>query len=476
MRNSIYFRIFIATSLIVLISFSLLGGLSTALSYRRSMAEKSAIMTSTLQETARFVTTQYIYYAIDLEDLSLSMWLTMTSGVTGFDLLVANADGVIGSTSQRAFNNIGKIVPDSILRAVDSGEHSLIMSTLGTVYPERRQVAGMPLTMRINGELHTFGYLFVTSDIAMFRQEWRNFSNMFVLLALSVMAVTFVISFVSTKKQTEPLNEMANAARRFARGEFAIRVKDQGRQDEIGQLTEAFNAMADSLESSEKLRSDFVANLSHELKTPMTVIAGFAEGLLDGTIPRKDEARYLGIISSETRRLSRLVRSMLEISTLQSAESKTVLEGSFDVSEVVRLALLSLSGKIEGKRLDVEAVLPEEAIMTRGDKDSITQVVYNLIDNAIKFSVPDGTIALELWQQGQRVFVSVANHGETIPSEELPQIFNRFHKADKSRSADRDGVGLGLYIVKKILDNHNEDIFVTSSGGITRFIFSLTVA
>ena len=139
-------------------------------------------------------------------------------------------------------------------------------------------------------------------------------------------------------------------------------------------------------------------------------------------------------------------------------------------------ALLSLSGKIEGKRLDVGTVLPEEAVMTRGDKDSITQVVYNLIDNAIKFSIPGGTIALELWQQGHRVFVSVTNHGETIPPEELPHIFNRFHKADKSRSADRDGVGLGLYIVKKILDNHNEDIFVTNTAGITRFIFSLTVA
>ena len=476
MRNSIYFRIFIATALIVLISFSLLGGLSTALSYRRTMAEKRAVMASTLQETARFITTQYLHYAVDLDDLSLGMWLTMTSGVTGFDLLVTNTDGVIESCSQRAFSSIGKQVPEPMLRSVDSGEFPVIMSTLGSIYTERRQVAGIPLTMMIDGERRTFGYLFATSEIGALRREWQNYSSMFLLLALSVMVFAFVTSFVATKKQAEPLNEMANAARRFARGEFNIRVRDQGRQDEIGQLTEAFNAMADSLESSEQLRSDFIANLSHELKTPMTVIAGFAEGLLDGTIPRKDESRYLGIISSETRRLSRLVRSMLEISTLQSAESNTVLESSFDVSEVVRLALLSLSGKIEGKQLDVEAVLSEETIMTRGDKDSITQVVYNLIDNAIKFSVPGGIIGLELWQQDRRVFVSVVNRGETIPAEELPHIFDRFHKADKSRSADRDGVGLGLYIVKKILDNHNEDIFVTSSGGITRFIFSLTVA
>jgi len=173
--------------------------------------------------------------------------------------------------------------------------------------------------------------------------------------------------------------------------------------------------------------------------------------------------------------MSRLVKSMLEMSIIQSTDSDSVLEGSFDVSEVVRLALLSLDGKIEGKRLDVDATLPEEPIMTRGNEDAITQVVYNLIDNAIKFSTHGGVITLGLWKQGTRAYVSVENRGETIPEEELPHIFERFHKTDKSRSADREGVGLGLYIVKTILDNHKEDIFVTSSAGVTRFMFTLTV-
>jgi signal transduction histidine kinase len=152
-----------------------------------------------------------------------------------------------------------------------------------------------------------------------------------------------------------------------------------------------------------------------------------------------------------------------------------VLDSNFDISEVVRLALLSLDRKIEEKQLDVDAELPDDTIMTHGDADSITQVVYNLIDNAIKYSKPGGVIGLELWQQDTKAYVSVANFGEAIPSDELPHIFDRFHKADKSRSVDREGVGLGLYIVKKILDNHNEDIFVTSAEGITRFIFSLTI-
>jgi len=433
------------------------------------------MMLSTLNATSRYIMTQHLHYAVDLDDLNLSMWLTMTSGVTGFDLLVTNATGIVESCSDRTLVNVGKPVPESFLSFISEGERSVILSTLGDIYPERRQISGVPLAINIDGSMRIFGYLFVTSDITAFMQEWSNFYSVFILIALIVMILAFIISFITVKKQAEPLNEMASAARRFARGEFNIRVEDHGRQDELGQLTQAFNAMADSLESVEQQRQDFIANLSHELKTPMTVIAGFAEGLLDGTIPRKDETRYLGVISSETRRLSRLVRSMLEISTLQSKESTVVGDNSFDISEIVRLALLSLDMKIEEKQLGVEAELPDDVVMTRGDVDSIIQVVYNLIDNAIKFSFPGGVIELELWKQGPRAYVSVTNRGETIPSDELPLIFDRFQKADKSRSRSHDGVGLGLFIVKKILDNHNEDIFVTSSDGLTKFVFSLTL-
>jgi len=475
MKNSTYFRIFIATALIVFISYTVLGGLSVALSYRRTMSEKRAMMTSTLQETARYVTTQHIHYGIDLDDLDLNMWLAMISRITGFNLLITDARGVVVSCSEHSFERLGETIPEHILSAVDVGEESVTMSTLGQIYMTRRQVAGVPLAASISGEMRTYGYLFLSSDIASLRLEWRNFSLAFIMLSLSVMVLAFVISFITLKKQAKPLDEMADAARRFARGEFDVRVKNTGRPDEIGQLTEAFNAMADSLESSEQLRRDFIANLSHELKTPMTVIAGFAEGLLDGTISREDETRYLSVISSETRRLSRLVRSMLEISTLGETDTTCFLDSSFDITEVARISLLSLEGKVEEKQLAVEAELPDDAIMTRGDKDSITQVLYNLIDNAIKFANHGSAISLELWQQEKRVFVSVGNHGETIPEEELPHIFERFHKTDKSRGIDRDGVGLGLFIVKAILDSHNEDIFVTSSAGVTKFIFSLTI-
>ncbi|MCL2221286.1 MAG: HAMP domain-containing histidine kinase [Oscillospiraceae bacterium] len=474
MRKSIYFRIFIATALIVLISLSLLGGLFIALSYRSARDENRSMKFSTLRETTTYIAEQSSHHGAQLSDLNISTWLSMTSGVTGFGLLVTDIDGNIVACSENMPDFLGRSTSDCLLDFADSGVNELIFSDMGGLYESDKQVAAVPLLT--NGGSQTLGYLFVVSDMNAFRQQWFSFSGGLAVIALGVMVLAFVVSFIAAKKQTEPLNEMANATLRFARGEFEERVQDRGREDEIGQLTRAFNAMAESLENSEMHKRDLIANLSHELKTPMTVIAGFAEGILDGTIPRQDEPKYLGVISSETRRMSRLVRSMLEISTLESSAPSTVFESSFDVAEVVRIALLSLGGKIEKKNLDVRADLPNDELMANGDKDAITQVVYNLIDNAIKFSVDNGILSLCVWQQDFLVHISVTNTGETIPEEDLPHIFNRFHKVDKSRSSDREGAGIGLYLVKQILDNHNVDINVTSKNGVTRVTFSLKMS
>jgi len=476
MRKSIYFRIFIATALIVLISLSLLGGLFIALSYRSARDENRYMKFSTLRETTTYIAEQSSHHGTQLSDLNISTWLSMTSGVTGFGLLVTDIDGNIVACSENMQDFLGRNTSASLLEFADSGGTSLIFSDMGGLYESDKQIAAVPLLNSGGGEPQTLGYLFVVSDMNAFRQQWFNFSGGFVAIAFGVMILAFLVSFIAAKKQTEPLNEMANAALRFARGEFEERVQDRGRDDEIGQLTRAFNAMAESLENSEMHKRDLITNLSHELKTPMTVIAGFAEGILDGTIPRKDEPKYLGVISSETRRMSRLVRSMLEISTLESSAPRTIFESSFDVAEVVRVALLSLGGKIEEKKLDVRASLPNDELIANGDKDAITQVVYNLIDNAIKFSADKGILALKVWTQDALVHVSITNTGETIPEEDLPHIFNRFHKVDKSRSNDREGAGIGLYLVKQILDNHNVDIGVSSQNDVTSFTFSLKMS
>ena len=207
----------------------------------------------------------------------------------------------------------------------------------------------------------------------------------------------------------------------------------------------------------------------------MTTIAGFADGILDGTIPPERHEEALRTISDETRRLSRLVRRMLDISRLQSADTVHTQE-PFNICETMARILVSLEPKVVEKELDVSADFPEDALMVWGHADSITQVGYNLLDNAIKFARPGGRLEVAISAKGNKAYIRICDEGETIPPEELPLIFDRFHKTDHSRSVDRDGVGLGLYIAKTILNNHKEDITVTSHDGITEFIFTLTKA
>jgi signal transduction histidine kinase len=473
MKKSIYIRNFYTTAGIIFVSFLILGAAFFFWSYRIVMGEKQNNMSVTATEVVHYIAANSVNYEIG--GFELRMYLSSEAETTGCEILLTDSSGVVISTSDRKLNSpqLGKTVPASILEQIKSGKGFRRNSDLGGIYGNLPYVMGVAL---LDIDNNAIGYIFLSSASNDMVQLWRQFAGVFLFISAVVLLVTFVISFITTKRQAEPLNEMALAARRFARGDFSTRVLSEGRIDEVGQLTDAFNSMADSLERSESLRRDFIANVSHELKTPMTIISGFSDGILDGTIPPENEKKYLEIISSETKRLSRLVKTMLDMSRIQSASSESVRRGSFDVSEVIRLALLSIGGKIDAKGLDVDAELPEEAIVTRGDKDSITQVVYNLIDNAVKFAEKGSAVRVSLWKQGHKAYVSVENKGETIPPDEMPLIFDRFHKTDRSRSENREGVGLGLYIVKTILDNHNEDIFVTSSDGMTKFTFTLTLA
>ena len=350
------------------------------------------------------------------------------------------------------------------------------MFSISGLYEKARYGVGYPISWVEDGQTGIGGIVLVSSDTGNLTEMWRVLAQIFFFTAVVVFILAFIASSITSARQAKPLHEMAQAVHKFGHGEFDTRLTGyEGRRDEIGELAAAFNSMADSLSRSEARRSEFVANVSHELKTPMTTIAGFADGILDGTIPPEREKEYLKVISSETRRLSRLVRKMLDLSRLQSAEYVTAQE-QFDISEVMLRVLVSLETKVNAKHLDVDTQLPEDPVEVWGDPDAITQVCYNLLDNAIKFSYEESALGISIVTRAGKAYVSVRNHGDTIPPEELPLVFDRFHKTDHSRSEDRDGVGLGLYIVKTILNNHKENITVTSQDGVTEFTFTLTLA
>lgn len=207
----------------------------------------------------------------------------------------------------------------------------------------------------------------------------------------------------------------------------------------------------------------------------MTTIGGYVDGILDGTIPKETEKHYLQIVSSEVRRLSRLVRSMLDLSRIQAQGLDESRKSRFDLGEAMSDVLITFEQKINARALQVSVDLPEKPVWTKADRDAITQVIYNLLDNAIKFCPVGGSLALVLEQDGQKARLRVRNTGQTIPAEELPLLFDRFHKADKARSADREGWGLGLYIAKTIVGAHGGEIWATSENGVTEFCFTLPV-
>ena len=482
--KSLYGRQFLLTAGMILISFALLGASFFVLSYRYTLQETRQSIERNIDDVARF-TANVRAEGVTVRSAAYQAYIANVAHISNAFVLVTEADGEMVLCSDGAVVTSGlsgQYIPDDIARqVVEQGDYKG-MTTLGGLFPDKRFVAGTPITVTtqdlFTGETSQtlIGVAYMAAEVSDLTELWRAFTSIFFFTAVVVLCIAFITSSITSLRQTKPLKEIAETARKFGHGEYEVRVQGyENRKDEVGELAEAFNAMADSLAKSEARRSEFVANISHELKTPMTTIAGFSDGILDGTIPPDKERAALQTISSETRRLSRLVRRMLDLSRLQSAENVTAQE-QFDVSEVMLRVLVSLETKINDRHLDVDTQLPDTPVEVWGDPDGITQVCYNLLDNAIKFSDEGSTIGISVTAKGGKAHVAVRNHGQTIPPDELAMIFDRFHKSDKSRSVDRDGVGLGLYIVKTILNNHIENITVTSQDGVTEFVFTLTLA
>ena len=265
---------------------------------------------------------------------------------------------------------------------------------------------------------------------------------------------------------------MTKAVREFGKGELSTRVVVSGR-DEVAELGYAFNNMAESIQNLEKMRNSFLANISHDLRTPMTAIAGFIDSINSGAIPPEKHEYYLGIISSEVHRLSRLVSQLLDVSRLESGDRKFVFS-NFDVAEMARIILISFEKKIEEKRLEVEFIADEDKMIAMGDTDAIHQVLYNLCHNAIKFAHEGGRFIIRIERcEVKKIKVSVLDDGECLVGEDKERVFDRFYKTDKSRGLDKNGVGLGLYICKTIVEAHGEKIGVISRTDGCEFWFTL---
>ncbi len=402
---------------------------------------------------------------IDTEKLNLSF--APLSECIGADITLTDPDGVALVCSEAApcYHTDKKISSEVLSRITENG-----LCELGTldgyyscdsfIYAERITVDGNSYILLEKLWENRTAYHMARLAIAL------------VISSVLILSLAFTIVYTSTKRLMSPIKEMTMAAKRFGAGDFSkkLYIADQ---NEMGYLANTLNEMASSLEYIEESRKTFISNVSHELKTPMTTIGGFIDGILDGTIPKEQHRHYLKIVSAEVNRLARLVRSMLNISKYEAGELK-LSTVDMDMLPLILQTLGNFEKRIEEKHIDIR-IQDTDGFRVNADPDLTGQVVYNLIDNAVKFVNNGGYIQFSFGtdENGMRT-VSVRNSGEGLNKKEISQVFERFYKTDESRGIDPGGVGLGLSIVRSIIKLQGGTITVESEPDqYTEFTFSL---
>ncbi len=471
MFKSVFSKYYTISATLLLMALIALGMVQMVFFNNYWISEKRVQLTENAQQIARHTADvtgrspeDHNTYIISTRSIKPTVEL-LSAGLDA-EILITDTSGNVLLTSDNA--SIGENrIPDAVLSQI--GNDYFAVNNMNGLFSTVHYAAATPIYMPSGVHI---GYVVTAMPADGLMAYMSQTFKTYLTSALVVLFVLFIVVYIAVYRMVRPLREMAAATRRFAEGDFSYRLKVRGK-DEIAELTTALNNMAVSLSATENMSRSFVANVSHELKTPMTTIGGFVDGMLDGTIPADRHDYYLRIVSDEIKRLSRLVKSMLELSRIDNG-TVMLKPASFDLTDAVCSALLSFEQRIEEKRVAIEGLSECERTPVTADYDLLTQVVYNLLDNAVKFVNEDGTITVRVYREGGKVWCVIRNSGAGLSPEEMPRVFERFYKTDRSRSLDKTGVGLGLYIVKTVISLHKGEIFVRSvQGEYCEFVFWL---
>ena len=477
--KSIFFKYFVICSAVILISFVCLGAVLLLVSSQYFIGEKKDLLYANLNRASVESQTIILTERYSQDDkASAYPWkddvtavLKNYAAACNAEFFIANAQGEVVASSD--INLIGygdveaKTIPQNILDEFGSDDPDYLQSSLGDFFDTEHHNVGIRFEDR---DKNTF-YIITSASVTQQDGAVWSMMELFILSAVIVLLASMAIVYVATMRLTAPIREMAEAARKIGNGDFSTTLPEY-EITEFDELGNAINDMSANLLSYDKMRTSFVQNVSHELRTPMTSIGGFVDGILDGTIPPSSHKKYLGLISTEIKRLTRLVRSMLNLAKIESGSMKPDMK-MISIIEPIANTLFTFEGRIEKKQIEIEG-LDVGRVMVYADNDLIHQVMYNLIENAIKFVDDGGYIRFGFETEGDIVKISIENSGDGLSEAELPMIFDRFYKTDESRSKDATGVGLGLNIVKSIVKLHGGSIRVTSiKGQYTRFIIDL---
>lgn len=424
---------------------------------------------SRLYKSANVTASQYLPKYFN-ETISLSEVRTQLSGIESYTdaaVWLVDAEGnLICSKSPDDYSDAPTVIPDfdptenvgSIWQKGDY--HGCFTEDVITVIA--------PVTQ----DFTTKGYLLIHQNLDEINALQNALLQRVYIALIIIYLLSFMIFLAFELLVHRPLVEITQAATQYASGNLNYEIPIRT-SDEMGYLSASLNYMSSQLRDMENYQKKFVANVSHDFRSPLTSIKGYIEAMADGTIPPEMQSKYLNIILFETERLTDLTRDLLELNAFDTQELLLNRE-SFDIHDVIRSTAASFEGTCTQKKISIELVLATRHLSVFADKHKIQQVLYNLIDNAIKFSDPDSIITVETTERGEKVFVSVKDNGVGIPRDSLNKIWERFYKTDSSRGKDKKGTGLGLSIVKESIQAHGENINVISTEGVgSEFTFTL---
>ncbi len=458
-------NIIITVIVIIVTSMLLLGLLSGYIVNDRSR---------TLTEEADRVNQMTVFYINNrndaVEDFYKMSLRNVSNRIRGIIYIVDRRGNVISSDNASETVNMSKI-DAAFAQKVLSGKKTVEVGNLDGLYNHTFLTVGVPLAF---GD-EIVGATYLAMPMPEINRYKYHIFRITISAITTAIIVAMVISYIYSRKASKPIMDLNNAAKAVANGNFDVKVSTDG-DSEMAELSANFNAMVESLKSLEDMRSSFIANVSHELRTPMTTISGFVEGIMDGTIPPEKRDTYLKIVLDETKRLARLVTELLQLARIDAGTMQLNIR-EFDINELIRITILKFESRINEKALDIDIDFENENEPVLADKDTVQRVVTNLFDNAIKFNYQNGYIKIVVKRHNGKIEISIENSGIGIEPDELLHIWERFYKTDKSRSYDKKGMGLGLYLVQGIIAAHDEKIWVESEKNKwARFTFTLKKA
>lgn len=468
MRSTLYLKFIVIYIIFGFMSIFTVATLASELISTRLEKETG----TKLYKEASLIAAEYMpgYFTETLAASDVQLQMNGLRTYLEADIWLTDMDGKILRISQR---NMSSPRPQEIsdFNPAETGSSQYLIGNYHNYFTEDVFTVIMPITQGFT----TKGYMLIHKPYSDLTVEKQSIMNIIYITVLVIYILSFCIFIGLHFLVYRPLRKITEAAKQYASGNLDHEIP-VNTEDEIGYLSASLNYMSSQLRDMQSYQKKFIANVSHDFRSPLTSIKGYVNAIADGTIPPELYDKYLNIILFETDRLTGLTQDLL---TLNEFDTKELLldRSQFDIHDIIRTTAASFEGTCTNRRISIELLFAAKSLQVNADKRKIQQVLYNLLDNAIKFSNDSSTVTIETTEQGGKVMVSVKDYGIGIPKKSLNKIWERFYKTDLSRGKDKKGTGLGLAIVKEIIKAHGENINVISTEGVgTEFLFSLPKA